>query len=210
MSSSSELSLFVIDRRDLANFYGTEVAALLAGQPVALDSQYLHHYESLRKKMNASTRGDWFKVSMKELLDLSGIEHLRFMSEQSHTHKYLEVDRSHPEVYDKEIKTLHEYTVIKKDFKTIIKALNALASWCSANPDRTDLVLVMDYPESAIESLENSFFTLNPNGDLLYENEGQGSLFFFCVLRTIGDLLRYAEQKGLWVIYDNAQMVYET
>lgn len=209
MSDSSALSLRVIDGRDLANFYGTELATILADEPMALDSRCLHHFESMRKVMNAYTRGDWFKVKMRELLDHSKIEDLRFMSGQTYTHNYFEIDRSHSEVYEKEIKTLHEYTVIKKDYKSVLKALNAFTSWCVANPDQADLELVIDYPESAMESLENAFFTLNPNVDLLCENEGQGSLFFFCVLRTVGDLIRYAEQKGLWVIYDNTKMVYE-
>jgi hypothetical protein len=200
MSDHSDFSLCVIDKRDLSNFFGVEIATILAGEPIAIDSKYLHFYKPLRREMRGFTRGDWFKVSMRELLDISGIENLRFLSQETHKYRHISVDDSHQ----------HEYTVIKRDdFELILNALDALVIWCRDNPNKADAVLVLDYPESATESIENAFYTSNPNRDDCGD-EGRGSLFFFCVLKTVGDMLRYANHQGFWAIYDNEYMVYET
>ncbi len=210
MSDSSGFSLSVLDPRDLANFYGCDVAALMAGRPVAIDAKYLHQYEKRRKTMIGITRGDWFKEIMGSLLDVSGIGGLRFLSAQSHTCSYLEVEQHEFNGRISETKMLHEYTVINSETSNVLNAHSKLVTWCHANQDKTTKVLFDWGIEDIAASMENAFFTLHPNSEIVTDDEGRSTDFFFCVLRTVGELLRYAKHQGSWVVYDNMQAIHET
>lgn len=164
--------------------------------PSSLGSAAVPHRLKPRMLMSGTTRGDWFQDCLDRLIRASGIGNLSFLTGKSWTNQHFACDSgSYSYGYR------FRYTVIRSqdELTTAIYALNRLLAWCRAHPDAT--AAVTDYVDAAgvLESIEGAFFTLSPNSEVAGD-EGQGPDFLFCVLHTVGDLLRYAKHwKGFAV-----------
>lgn len=129
MSDASAFSLCVLDKHDLVNYFGSEVATLFDSNAVAAYPKGMANLDKRRKEFIALTRNNWMKNRAKKLLDLSGHERLRFLSEESFTHKYIHVYGDPPN----ETKILSRYTLIKEnDFDPVLGELNGLIAWCQS------------------------------------------------------------------------------
>lgn len=207
MSDATYLCINVLDKHDLVNFFGAEVAGLFDSEVTATDQLQAEGLKKRRKTMSAFTRWGWFKDRMGKLLDLTGHESLRFLAGQAHTHKYIHVMKEDLPGLEYEIKTQCEYSLFKDDFTPVIRALNDLTAWCKSNPDQAGEIVEM-YREDTLNAIEYAFFTLDPKSEAPSSDEGEGGDFFFCTLKTIGDLFRYAHSgKNMWIVYENSQVI---
>lgn len=210
MSHSTSFCISVLNKHDLVNYFGVEVAALFDKEATATDASQPNLAEGLkklRKTMIASTRWGRFNEGMGRLLDLTGHERLRFLANQACDYTYVHVVKCDLPGMELEIKTEYKYSVFRERFDPIIQDLSSVVAWCRSHPEK--LIDIVDmYPEDVLSAIEYSFFTLNPNDEAGSGEEGEGGHFFFCVLKTIGDLFRYARiGRDRLVVFDNSNVI---
>ena len=192
MSDVSAFSMFICHERDLFHAledygWGERLAPVLAPDQAVSDRLDLKH---LRHLLRGSTRNNWFKGAMKEILDSSGFERLRFLSEESFTHS---VVRTYGET-----DWPSQLTVVKDSYDLLIQDIDDLMDWCRSNPAEVHK-FDDSWADDIDQEIDRAFFTLKPNDEA--EEEGQGYHFLFCVLKTVGDLLRNAQHQDFWAIY---------
>jgi hypothetical protein len=157
----------------------------------------------LSKYLIGQTRSNWLKDRLKDLLDAAGgLEILRFLSEESFTHREFNTWDTGP-LEDKSGGCDYQHTVIPRDsYREVVEAIDWLFLWCKNNHTLVDR-LVDDAEENVLDSLYRVIES--PEDEELKADEGQGVQFLFCVLKCVRNLLIHAHQHGLCAIYSNDQ-----
>ncbi len=191
----------VIHESCLTNYFSEEVSELLSGERIPrnqyVDSRTYRNdrMNSIVRRMSIATRNDWLHARLKELLRESGIEGLRFLSGETCTHRRKEATKYEGKIVCEQT---FEYTVLSPDYDKVISSIDQLYRWCLLHPEAAAKLLDV-CPKDLTGSIESAFFTLNTSDDGF--DSGEGADFAFCVLKTIGDLMRYAKYNKRTVIF---------
>jgi len=177
----------------------------------SLESDKVPDYIRVLKKMAFSTRGDYFMTRIRELAAASGIEGLDLFAAGESLDKRTETIKLNDSEQCFEYKNIHRYGLIygKNQLNTTITSIDRLIDWCLAHSEETSTITDYEDADEIIQIINGAYCTLNPNKDAP-SDEGQGPGFLFCVLKTIGDLLRYAKWWDLMVVYNNESIIYDT
>jgi hypothetical protein len=197
MSEPTFSSLSVVPKRLLSICFGEEASEVLTGARIPLSPDRTAHYF---RHLSIVSQGGWFHRKVGELQRMSEIGGFAYLRGGSCTHEHKEVTR------DDDGKVVwvetHGYTVLTSGWNEEVKAVERLEAWCRQHPEEAAEVLEVS-SEWLIPAIESQFFTLAPAHEGL--GDGNSPEFFFCVLRTIGDLMRFArfhkDMSDLWVVY---------
>jgi hypothetical protein len=210
MSHHSDFTMTVLDKADTTPYFGEPLAIVLMGK----ESESLPPANIAKRTMRGYTRSDWFKWMMGELLDKTPYNSLQFLSEKACSHLVLKnyddkiveesyLDNLNEEADEDELEFMTcYYTVIPPEkVAELLDDVNNLFLWC-----RNNIIIVSDVIEEAEEdvqnAIDNALFYEKVN-DAHYGEDGQGADFLFCALKSIQELLIYAEQHHLYAIYKN-------
>lgn len=206
MAEPTYVSLAVLHTEWLSSAYGLEASKLLSGQDIPRVESSRWRDPSLYRHLGFLTPGGWFIHKLMEIQQLSGIGGLAFLRGECVTHTHESITRDNAgEVVCSE---LQYYSVLSLDWAAEIESLRALESWCAANAAQAGDVLEVpgDWIAPAIET---RFYSLKPSSEGL--GDGYGHEFFFSMLHTITELLRFARHcmdcwkiPNVWVVYHTA------
>ncbi|MDD5277642.1 MAG: hypothetical protein PHR16_16370 [Methylovulum sp.] len=216
MSHYSDFDLVVLDKTEIPAYFGEKVAAILLGKEASTLPQNTETANTLQRRMRGSTRSDSFKWRMAELLKLASIESLRFIAETACTHlvlskeygaiiedaTYMETEEKEEDKEDDQF-AAHQYTVIKPEkCDAVIADLKKLFSWCSDNVSPASDILEFD-DEDVKNAIANAVVCEDLNKQADYGEDGDSAEFFFCALKSILELLKYAKANNLYAVYKN-------
>ncbi len=197
MSEPAFSSLTVAHRHWLTTCFGEEASELLTGERIPRHPDRSGPYY---RHLSIVSEGGWFHSKVSELQRISGIGGLAYLRGGSCTHEHKQLTR------DDDGKVVwvetHGYTVLTSGWDDEIKAIEHLEQWCREHPAAAAEVLEIG-SKWLIPAIDSQFFTLQPAHEGL--GDGNSPEFFFCALRTIGDLMRFArfhkDMSDLWVVY---------
>ncbi|MGO1071893.1 hypothetical protein [Lysobacter sp. CA199] len=195
MSDTFHSTLDVFHKAFITNRLGDEVSELLTGEKVPRAPQIKDGASGTYRMLLIATRNEWLYLRLKELLHISGIQGLQFLSGEICTHQHKRVTEHNGEVVWEETDA---FTVLSPHYDEVISSIDRLQQWCLSNPDLAAPILGT-HPEDLGKSIESAFFTLNTSDDGF--DGGEGADFMFCVLRTIGDLMRHAKSQQCFAVY---------
>jgi hypothetical protein len=195
MSDLSFSGLYVIHKPFLTNCFDEELSERLAGEKIPRNDQIKGRLSSVDKHLSIGSRGNWFQSRLKLLLDASGDADLRFLSGETYTFTYDQVTRHGGEVVWKETEA---YSVLNSRRDAVIAAIARLERWCALNTE-VAADLLDEHSRALREAIDSAFFTLAPVNEGF--DSGEGAQFVFCVLRTVGDLMRYSRFRDCWAIF---------
>jgi len=202
MSHASGFGLVILQEKFLANYFGVKIGSLIAGKEIEKDQSLDRTSRDYYQSMRSQTRNDWFKDRTKQLLELCKIDNLRFLSEEKYTFYNIDVF----EYEEHKESTRYEYTVIREK-SSVIESIEKLEKWCTENCKQAAEILDCE-PEDIFQEINDAFFTLKPYFETR-SDEGEGVAFFFCVLKTIKELLKTSIESEMIAIYKNDQMIYD-
>jgi hypothetical protein len=210
MSHHSDFTLTVLDRADITPYFGEQVATILIGKEDGL----LPSATVANRTMRGFTRSDWFKWIMGELLNKTPYDSLQFLSEKACTHIVLKnfegniVEESYLDSLDEEADEdelhfmTHLYTVIPpENMGELLDDMNNLFLWCRNNISIASEV-IEEGEDNVQNAIDNAIFYERVN-DAHYGEDGDGADFLFCALKSIQELLAYAQQHHLYAVYEN-------
>jgi hypothetical protein len=202
MSHHTSSSLALLQKPWLTNVYGPEVSLLLTGEQIERRPEQLRKYSTYHRRLSIISRGGWFQTKFQRLQRISGISGAAYLGEGP-----FQFERRQVTTDDKGrvvwVET-HAYTVLRSGWDEEISSISRLENWCRENPEEAAHVLEVS-AKWLLPALESRFFTLEPSNEGL--GEGEGPEFFFCVLHTIGDIMRLAKFHEK---LPNLMVVYET
>ena len=200
MSEPTFSSLAIMHKHWLTNCYGEEVGQLLTGERIAKHPDQSGLHSPYYRYLSIVTENGWFHSKVKALQLLSGIGGLAYLGEGSSTHEHRQVttDNAGKVVW---VET-HGYTVLSSGWEGEIAAIRGLEEWCREHPAEAADVLEVS-TKWLFPAIDSQFFTLDPGNEGL--GDGNSPEYFFCVLRTISEMMRFAkfhkETPNLWVVY---------
>ena len=204
MAEARISSLAVLRKECLTNCYGAEVSQLLTGEaipriPLSADVVIKQPYN---RYLSIVSQGGWFEYAVRQIQELSGIGGLRFLQAGACTHEHKIITKNQ----EGEIVWVETegYTVITSGWDDEIASINNIEQWCRDNSEEAGEVLE-HYGKYVLAAIESQFFTLDPSNEGL--GDGCSPEFFFCTLRTIGEIMRFArfhkDTPDIWMIYNS-------
>lgn len=171
----------------VTNCFGDEdVSQLLTGERIPKNPDQPRDYY---RRLSIVTEGDWFysKLSELQLLSGSGILTCLGQSPCTHEHKQITKDNSTGRVVWVET---HGYTVLASGWESEISIIRGLEAWCREHV--AEAAKVLEVPTDwLIPAIDSQFYTLNPNMEGL--GEGNSPEYFFSVLRTVAEMMRFTK-----------------
>lgn len=208
MSHHSGYHFYVFDRRDASARSMFETAAIADLLEIPTDKTDVSaEYAKLRKSIGGMTRSDYFKMVNGTLLDEIGhLESLRFLSEQTFTHRqfYLHDKPDAEECIDpKAYGYEFQYTIFPFEcYQAVIDDINRLINWCANHVD--EACLASDgYDESSL--LSGLYLPIDEN-ETHFSDDGYDAFWMLLtVLRRLKKLFEYAKTNNLCAVYVNEQ-----
>lgn len=195
MSDAFFSSLYAVRDLYMTNCFDEQISLLLTGKEIPRAHWLEDRRRSAARYLSIASRGKWFQSRMGDLIRLSGITELQFLSGEAYTHQHEEVTESEGKVVWRETVA---YTVLNPNYDQVISSVGRLEQWCLSNPELAAPILDI-YPKDLPPAYESACFTLDPTNEGL--GEGDDAVFAFCVLRTIGDVMRYARLTKCWAVH---------
>lgn len=187
--------LYAVHEVFMTNCFDEEVSKLITGKDIPRVDGMKNRSQSIARYQSIGSRKRWFHSSISELLSLSGIDDLRFLSGETYTHEHNVVIKNEGQIV---WQRREAYTVLNPSYDKVISAIGRLEQWCLSNPEVAGPLLEIR-PADLATAFDSAFFTLDPTNEGL--GEGEDGEFTFCVLRTIGDVMRFAKLHKCWAVY---------
>lgn len=195
MSDTILCGLYAVHEPYLTNCFGEEVSARLAGRIIPRSSWLPERQQGIARDLSIGSRNDWFRERLSLLLDRSGLPGLRFITGSDLSCHHTELTRIDGRVIWEETRG---YKVLNPDCLQVIADIERLEQWCLAHPDEAGRILDI-WPQDLRAAHDGAFFTLHPDNEGLGEGDNAG--FVFCVLRTMKEVLRFAQFHRCWAVY---------
>lgn len=208
MSDSIPITIHLIPKGNLVNRFGSEIGNLLASNqsPIRADVRaYDGRWKSIgdgEKKLEAFSRGGMIIYALGKLIDQAGMKHLGFIANQTCTHEMV--------VNADWGKEAFRFTVMNQGLDEVASDLRAFIDWCRDNPGATSEEFRGEFGndhsgrefESVADLLDNVRPSLDPNRDIC-ESDSWNAALAFSVIKTILELLDYAQAESCWIICEH-------
>lgn len=195
MSDTYFSGLYAVHEPYMSNCFGDEVSKLLVGRSIPKSNWITDQKQGAARYQTIGSRNMWFQRCMGEMVRRSGFTSLWFFSGESYTHTHTEITNFEDALVWKQVTA---YTVLNPDYAHFIAEVEAFEAWCLKNPEKCFDVLGVSQKHLK-EAYESAFFTLEPASEGL--GEGDNVEFFFCVLRTFCEVMRFAKFNRCWAVY---------
>lgn len=199
MSEPTFSSLTMTRKDRLTNCYGAEVSELLTGEKIPRHPDQVGLHSPYYRRLSITSEGDWFHSKLAKLRMLSDSGGLGYFDAQActHVHRAVTTDGSGQELWAQ----TDGYTVLTGGWQGEIEAISRLQEWCRGHPK--EAADVLEVPTDWLApAMDAQFFTLKPSSEGL--GDGNTPEFFFCVLRTLSEMMRFAKfhekTPDLWVV----------
>lgn len=203
MSHHSSFSMVVFDPRDggARQYLSSNAFADLLGVPA--DDPAMEG-PPLRRYLYGMTRSDWVKDVSAKLFDAAGsFDSLRFISEQTYTHREFVVGYgakpADPDPYGNDLKLT---LFAPSELATLIVDVERFIRWCANNVPLVLELIECDGEGAMLDAIYRTRARVNPT-DL--DDEGQGGHSLICTLKSVRELLVHARRFGLSAVYVNDQ-----
>jgi len=187
--------LYAVHEVFMTNCFDEEVSKLITGTDIPRIEGMKNRNQSIARYQAIGSRKRWFHSRVSELLNLSGIDSLRFLSGETYTHQHKVVIESEGQVV---WQGREAYTVLNPRYDEVISAIGRLEQWCLSNAEVAG-PLLDTRPKDLVTAFDSAFFTLDPTNEGL--GDGESAELTFCVLRTIGDVMRFAKFHKCWAVH---------
>lgn len=194
MSDIYYSSLCSVKEHLMSTYFGAELGELLTGNKSPVKTG-IEREKAAARALFIGTRNNWFKYCTQEIIHLSGVEELNFLTGANFTHKHQDITMHKGERVWQETTA---FTILNTKEIEAIAAIERVVQWCLNNAELAAPILEGKASEMR-NSYELSFFTLNPNDEGL--GDGENPEFFFSTLKSMAEILKFSRHNRCYTVY---------